>query len=166
MIFLQLVKNNVDLFESKVSTIAYNLGVKPEWLMFCMWFESRFNPAIVNSIGATGLIQFMPETAISLGTTCEKLMLMSNIQQLHYVDLYFNQPMFKFKCFKDFVDLYCAIFWPAAVGKDDNYRMGGSKVAKCNPLFDVLKDGQITKGGVRIALLRQVPDKYKADLIS
>ena len=165
MIFLELVKDNVDLFENKVSAIAYNLGVKPEWLMFCMWFESRLNPGIVNSIGATGLIQFMPATALSLGTTCKQLKLMSNIQQLHYVDLYFNQPCFRFKSYKSFVDLYCAIFWPAAVGKDDNFKIGGLKVAKCNPLFDVLKDGQITKGGVRTALLRQVPEKYKSDLI-
>lgn len=63
-------------FVLKVRDIAKRLQMPTEganWLMACMAFETgeTFSPTIKNGAGsgATGLIQFMPKTAIGLGTT-------------------------------------------------------------------------------------------------
>ncbi|MGC8160121.1 transglycosylase SLT domain-containing protein, partial [Salmonella enterica] len=73
-------ENKVE-FTDKVKTISTELGINHNWLMFVMWFESKLNPQAVNPIsGATGLIQFMPSTARSLGTTTDVLRRMSNVQ--------------------------------------------------------------------------------------
>src|ERR1700741_706883 len=70
--------------------IADKYGFPYEWLVNLIRFESggTFNPAITNSIGATGLIQFMPTTAKGLGTTTDALRVMTFKQQLVYVDKY------------------------------------------------------------------------------
>ena len=66
--------------------ICCELQIRPNWLMFVMYFESRLNHRAVNRIsGATGLIQFMPSTARGLGTTTDALFNMSNVDQLYYV---------------------------------------------------------------------------------
>jgi hypothetical protein len=64
--------------------------------------------------------------------------------------------------YKDFVDLYCGIFWPAAVGKPDTFRITSDIVAKQNPLFDINKDADIEKSEIRAALLKQIPIQYKS----
>ena len=59
MNFIEYVKENKKEFALKVTDICNQLNIKPEWLMFVMWFESRLNPQAVNPIsGSTGLIQF------------------------------------------------------------------------------------------------------------
>ena len=62
-------------FKTKVIEIARDLGTNPDFLMAAMYFESggTFSPSILNKAGsgAVGLIQFMPKTAINLGTTVE-----------------------------------------------------------------------------------------------
>lgn len=161
MIFENLIKQNREAFIAKVIKVAAYLKVQPEHLMFLMWFETAktFNPAIQNkTTKATGLIQFMPSTAKFLGTTVEELKLMSNVQQMDYVQKHLG--IFKGK-YKDWLDLYCGIFWPAAVGKPDNYVISSRIVAKQNPIFDIDKDGDIEKVEIRTALLRQIPTVYK-----
>jgi hypothetical protein len=161
MIFEELIKENKDAFLKKVQEVADFLGIDPNWLMFVMWFETAhtLNSHIQNSIKATGLIQFMPATAIGLGTTVEALKSMSNVEQLDFVQKHLSR--FKGK-YHDFVDLYCAIFWPAAVGKPDTYRITSDQVAAQNPIFDLNKDKDIEKSEIRQALLKQIPVKYKA----
>ena len=134
MIFDELIKENKDAFIIKVYQVALYLSVKPEHLMFLMWFETghTLNSHIQNSIGATRLIQFMPSTARFLGTTTDALKGMSNVEQMDYVQKHLG--IFKGK-YKDWVDLYCGIFWPAAVGKPDTFRITSHIVAKENPLF-------------------------------
>lgn len=160
MIFENQIKTNRTAFIAKVIEVAVYLGVKPEHLMFLMWFETAhtLDHTITNRIGATGLIQFMPATAIGLGTTTEALRKMNNVQQLDYVKKHLS---FAKGRYKDFVDLYCGIFWPAAVGKPDTYRITSDHVAKQNPLFDNNKDRDIEKSEIRAALLMQVPLEYK-----
>ena len=164
MIFENLITENKDAFLAKVQKVAAFLGVKPEWLMFCVWFETAhsLNSHIQNSIKATGLIQFMPETARGLGTSVEALKKMTNVEQLDYVQKHLS----KFKGqYKSFVDLYCAIFWPAAVGKPDSYRITNDKVAAQNPIFDLNKDSDIEKSEIRKALLKQIPKEYQSYFI-
>jgi hypothetical protein len=100
----------------------------------------------------------MPSTAISLGTSVDALIVMSNVEQLYYVQKFLGI----FRCeYQDWLDLYCGIFWPAAVGKYDTFRITSDIVAKQNPLFDINKNGVIEKSEIRAALLKQIPTEYK-----
>lgn len=160
MIFENLIKENKAAFVAKVITIAAWLGVKPEWLMFVMWFETArtLNHRIRNKIGATGLLQFMPKTALGMGTTTDALAAMSNVDQLDYVKKHLAPFRGKYN---SLIDLYCAVFWPAAVGKPDTYTISSDIVARQNSLFDINKDTDITKAEIREALLKQTPPEYK-----
>jgi hypothetical protein len=81
--------------------------------------ESAWNPAATNSIGATGLIQFMPATAVMLGTTTAALRKMSRKQQAVYVQRYFdrvtNNGSHKVKRPGD---LYLLTFMPGHLGDE------------------------------------------------
>lgn len=117
-----------------------------------MYSESRLNPAAVNPYSnATGLIQFMPATADSLGTTVAKLRNMTVQQQLVYVKKYFHSPGLSGKTYNGLGDLYLGIFYPVAVGKPNSYVIGQSpnKVYTQNKVFDIDNDGVITAGNVR-----------------
>lgn len=76
-------------FYNKVIDIAKKVKCSPNDLMALMYSECSLNPAKVNSSSqATGLIQFMPKTAKSLGTSVEALRKMPAEQQLQYVEKY------------------------------------------------------------------------------
>lgn len=160
MIFDQLIKENKEAFIDKVIEVASFLGVKPEHLMFLMWFETghTLDHRIQNKIGATGLIQFLPSTARFLGTSTDELKAMSNVEQMEYVKRHLAP--FKGK-YKDFVDLYCGIFYPKAVGQPDTFRITSDMIARQNPIFDINKDLDVEKSEIRRALLKQLPAKYK-----
>jgi hypothetical protein len=159
MIFEHLIKENRDAFVKKVEEISNYLGVRPEHLMFLMWFETghTLDHRIQNKIGATGLIQFLPSTAKFLGTTTDELKAMSNVEQLEYVKKHLGTFRGKYR---DFVDLYCGIFYPKAVGEPDTFRITSDMIAQQNPLFDLNKDLDIEKAEIRVALLKQVPSDY------
>lgn len=108
--------------------ITDKYGIPFEWMINLIKHESAntFNPAITNSIGATGLIQFLKSTAIGLGTTTDDLRKMTFKQQLVYVDrfLYNNlrrhlTPEGKVPSTFTQGDLFMTIFYPVAVGKPD-----------------------------------------------
>ncbi|CAN5695673.1 hypothetical protein BH20ACI4_BH20ACI4_11470 [soil metagenome] len=81
-------------FIREVESMAGRLGTRPEYILAVMSFETggSFNPAIRNGIGATGLIRFLPSTARGLGTTTDALGRMSSVEQLRFVEKYFDQP--------------------------------------------------------------------------
>jgi soluble lytic murein transglycosylase-like protein len=86
--FLEYVPDNKTEFEQAVIQLASELRINPEWLMFVMYFETSktFRPDKINPVsGATGLIQFMPSTACTMGTTTLALKKMTNVEQLKYV---------------------------------------------------------------------------------
>ena len=146
----------------KTAIVADLLGIRPEWLENVMWIESRLNPKAVNkTTGATGLIQFMPATAQALGTTTAELYNMDFDTQMEYVYLYLRPYRQKMK---SQVDVYLAVFFPAAIDKDDDYVLQTSKlspaiIAKQNPGYDLNKDGKITKGEVAKAIDRLLQKK-------
>ncbi len=160
MIFENLIVENTAAFLKKVQKISDDLGIDPNWLMLCMWIESRLNHRARNSMsGATGLIQFMPVTALSLGTTTEELAAMSNVDQLDYVYDYLKSYQWKMT---SFVDVYFAIFFPRAIGKDPGYilqtsSIAASKIAQQNAGYDLNKDGQVTVAEVQTKILSFVP---------
>lgn len=149
LLFQDKVKDNQKEFVQEIRNIGYDYDINPNALMFWIDFESAgtFSSSVVNkSTGATGLIQFLPSTAKSLGTTVEELSKMTNVDQLKYVRKYFD--VWKSKI-KDWLDVYLAIFYPVAIGKPDTYSLPKG-VTPQNPQFDyVIKDGVITVGEIR-----------------
>lgn len=142
-------------FESEVKRYSKALGINPDWLMAVMEIESGCNPHAVNSVsGATGLIQFMPATAQSLGTTTAALKSLTGEQQLYYVYKYLKPYAGRIR---SLTDLYLAVFFPAAIGQPDNYvlqtsKLSASKIAAQNPAYDLNKDKMITKAEVTTAI--------------
>lgn len=111
------------VFRDRVRLMADQLGMPQDgssWLMSCMAWESArtFSASVRNAAGsgATGLIQFMPDTARDLGTTNTLLSAMTAEQQLEYVAKYFKPYAGKLQLLSD---CYMVILWPAAVGKPD-----------------------------------------------
>lgn len=162
ILYEEKVKQNRPQFIKRIYEICDLLKVpEADWLMFVINFETAgtFDPAIQNkTTKATGLIQFMPSTAKSLGTTVDELKLMSNVEQLEYVYLYLKQYAGKFK---SFVDLYLSVFYPVAIGKPDTYTITSDIISKQNPIFDNNKDLDITKAEIKQTLLSRVPERLK-----
>lgn len=160
MTFDNLVHENKEEFIEKVKEVSINLGINPNWLMLCMFIESGIDHTAVNPFsGAYGLIQFMPFTAINLGTTLDKMEDMTNVDQLDWVYKYLRPYR---KRMKTFVDVYFAIFFPRAIGKPDNYvlstdRISASKIAQQNSGYDLDHNGEITVAEVSKKILSKVP---------
>lgn len=157
LILLNYVNQDKAAFQNEVIALASRLGLDPNELMIVFYKESRINHRAVNrQSGATGLIQFMPATARSLGTTTAALAAMSNVEQLAYVERYLKPYAPKVK---RLIDLYLSVFYPAAVGKADNYVIArsGSAVYAQNAGLDIDKSGQITVGDVEKWLRQSLP---------
>jgi len=164
MLYEEKVKTNKEAFISKVISISQRLGVEPEWLMQVFVNESGVNHQAVNAVsGATGLIQFMPDTAKHLGTTVAALKAMTNVQQLDYVYKYLAPYAGKML---SYIDVYFTVFFPLAIGKPDDWvfqtaKLSAAKIAAQNPAFDLDKDGKLTVAEVREAMLRKVPSVWR-----
>lgn len=135
-------------FRAAVIDTSAVLGCDPSHLMAAMAFETgeRFSPSIQNPRShATGLIQFMPSTAVSLGTTTDALAKMTAVEQLDFVLLYLSPFTNRLKSVSD---MYAAIIAPSAVGKPDATVLYFSpqQAYVQNAGLDVNRDGQITKG--------------------
>lgn len=122
-------------------------GTYPSWLMACMAFETAytFGTRRWHSTGsATGLIGFMHNTAISLGTTVEDMAQMSPVEQLEYVRKYFAPYA---RHINTLSDMYMAILAPKAVGKPEDTVLyaGSSREYRANSPLDKNSDGKITK---------------------
>lgn len=108
-----------------LSNVGAKYGIPFEWLVNLIKHESAstFNPSITNSIGATGLIQFLNSTAKGLGTTTNALRKMTFQQQLVYVDKYLNLQLKRHlvngKIPSTFTqgDVFMTIFYPISIGK-------------------------------------------------
>lgn len=155
-------------FKKKVIEISKRLGANPDHLMAIMAFETgrTFDPAQRNLAspknGPVGLLQFTTVGAKSIGTTKDELAKKTALEQLDYVEKFLEQS--KKSGLKKIEDLYAAVHWPAAVGKDLSYVLYSkhSQSAKSklfydsNKGFDENKDGNIT--------LEEAAKKVKAAL--
>ena len=168
LLFEQLILENREEFKLKVIEIAEKLGINPDWLMLVFYIETAasvykvINHRIQNSIGATGLIQFMKSTAIALGTTTDSLKRMSNVEQLEYVYKYLRPYA---GSMKNCQDVYLAVFFPAAIGKPDDWvlqskTLSPGTIASQNQLYDLNKDGKITVGEIKQKILSFIPKGY------
>ncbi|MBP0902396.1 hypothetical protein ACFSKN_02110 [Mariniflexile gromovii] len=164
-----LFQEKVDAaFIAKAQEVADKLGIELNWLMAVIELETAgtFDPAITNSLGYTGLIQFGKQAADRIGTTQDKLRQMTAVQQLDYVYKYY--VIYKSKL-KSYVDLYIATLFPVALGKPNDFvlqtsTLSAERVAKANPLFDLNKDSKITVGEIEQKLLNRIPSSFKDDL--
>ena len=163
--YINLIIDNRDQFAKKVIEIATRLGIQANWLMVVFFIETdasrrgKIDHRIVNSIGATGLLQFMPETLTRMGTTGAALRVMSNVQQLDIVEKYLKPYMGRMK---SLADVYLAVLFPAAIGKPDSWtleagKLTAEKMACANPLYDLNRDKKITVGEVKTKLKQFIP---------
>lgn len=140
-------------FVDRVIWIRDALGMPEsgaDWLMACIAWETgeRFSPSVRNGAGsgATGLIQFMPKTAVGLGTTTEQLARMTAEDQLNYVYRYFLPYKGRLNSLSD---VYMAILWPAGIGKPLDWALWGKGARpttyRQNAGLDINRDGVITK---------------------
>lgn len=148
-------------FRDRLFEICQILDVEPDYVMACMAFESAetFSPSIKNAAGsgATGLIQFMPNTAKGLGTTTAALAAMTSEQQLEWVLAYFLPYKGRLKTL---ADVYMAILWPAAIGKADGWTLWDKAsrptTYRQNAGLDLNKDGKITKAEAAAKVLAKL----------
>ncbi|NES98496.1 MAG: hypothetical protein F6K32_25630 [Desertifilum sp. SIO1I2] len=89
-------------FMEAVQQSAQRIGTKPEYLLAVMLFETggSLNPCQRGAIAldgtrATGLIQFMDNTAKELGTSSEELCRMSQVEQMQWVERYLTVRGFR-----------------------------------------------------------------------
>ncbi len=141
-----------DAFLAKVNQIANNLNTKPEYLIAVMRFETggTFDPCKKSKYStATGLIQFLKSTAVRLDTTTDQLCKMIQVQQLDYVEKYFNQFKHKIRP-NNLGDIAMAVIWPKAIGKDDNYVLfkQPSSAYNANAALDYKKNGGDDNGEI------------------
>lgn len=140
-----------------------------DWLMSCMAWESNetFSSDVRNMAGsgATGLIQFMPSTALAFfysteqikrmteaqkkangRAACDRLAALTPEDQLNYVFRYFKPWKGRLK---NLGDVYMAILWPGGVGQPDSFVLWNKDTRpttyRQNAGLDVNKDGRITR---------------------
>lgn len=153
-------------FTEGITSLAKKYNVPEDYLYAVMGFETggTFSPSEKNKAdsGATGLIQFMPETAKGLGTTTDALSKMSRSEQLKYVDKYFSGKGIEGGSLSD---TYMAVLFPEAVGKPEDFVLFGKGAMKGytgiayeqNKGLDLNKDGSVTKAEASTKVKEYLP---------
>jgi len=137
-------------FSAGIDRLGEKYNINPMALVAVMDFETRgtFSADIKNGAGsgATGIIQFLPKTAVALGTSTEELALMSRSEQLVYVEKYLDQFGSRIRG-GEVDDVYMAVLYPKAIGKPDGFALftRGTKAYEQNKGLDTNGDGQVTK---------------------
>lgn len=133
----------------KLQNITSKYGIPVQWMINLINHESAgtFNPAITNSIGATGLIQFMTKIDGKLMTYAkadgsnpvgtDKLRKMTFSEQLDYVDGFLSRGLKRHLTTEGKIpnhftqgDIFMTIFYPVSVG-NPNYQFPDS-VSRAN----------------------------------
>lgn len=142
-----------DRFLAKLAALSPTFGAHPAHVLAVMCAESGIRADARNpSSRATGLIQFMPETAANLGTNVDELRAMTPFQQLDFVGRYYRSQARAFnggRPLDSTSQLYAATFWPASLPLGDDVafitRETHPKTYSLNTILDSDKDGRITK---------------------
>lgn len=141
------IGNTTSAFRRRVIEIADDLAVDANFLLAIMSFETggTFSPAQKNlaGSGAVGLIQFMPKTAIGLGTSTAELAGMTATRQLDFVRAHFRPFTGRLRTIQD---CYMAVLMPSAVGKGPDHVLfkRGTIAFKQNRGLDLDGNGEIT----------------------
>jgi hypothetical protein len=134
-------------FRQKLRDCCARLQVNPDFLMAAMAFETgeSFSPSTMNARSkATGLIQFMPDTAKGLGTSIEQLAQMTAERQLDFVEKHFRPHAGRLQSLED---TYMAILLPTAIGEANSFVLfrRGTVEYDQNRGLDANGDGLVTK---------------------
>lgn len=153
-------------FINGVNQLSQKWNIDAGDLLGLFHSESGVNAQARNPSGATGIIQFMPDTARALGTSTDAIYKMNKTQQLTLVDQYF--AMSKLPKGATAGQLYATVFLPAYNRKSENFVIarpnGPNDAGKTNPKWytqnaglDVNRDGVITIAdlGLRLSKKRQ-----------
>lgn len=155
---------DVSSFEYKVREVSDRLNIPPEWLMSVMYSESKFDAGVANykGSGATGLIQWMPNTAKDFGITTAELKTMTHVEQLEYVYKYLDRMRRSYGEYNSLTELYLAILYPVAIKQDYCYALyeHPSRAYKQNSGLDENKDKQVTKSDIDKRMKRVFPTAY------
>ena len=146
----ELIGNDQE-FLSEVNTVSAKHGINPAHLLGLIASESGFNPKAQNpDTNAAGLLQFKPEVAERYGTTVDKILKMSRVEQMRYVDMYLKDTLPKNPSLGQ---LYTSTLMPAyasespdfeLMAKDARYGSGNAQMYSRNEGLDINKDGVIT----------------------
>ncbi len=151
-------KNLDKAFLEKTKEVSKKVGCNYKDLLALMNAESGLNSKAVNKkTKATGLIQFMPKTATSLGTSTEELSKMSPHEQLNYVEKYLINAKKMTKLNNKNLsaeDLYTLVFLPNKVHQEVLCK-DSSKTYQYNKGLDLNSDGVITKTEVGMKLAKK-----------
>ncbi len=147
-------------FIREVEAMAGRLGTRPEYLLAVMSFETgeSFRPDVRNAAGsgATGLIQFMPGTARELGTSTEALARMSSVEQLEYVERYFNRRSDPGDL-RTLEGVYTTVLYGSPRPNPDSTLFSqGSSAYRMNAPLDTNRDGRITAGEATSFVRRKI----------
>ncbi len=190
----KLTMPDKESFIAGLIKIGTELNINPDLMMLIMHNESNFNPQAVNiqspsmpgynghgklvkasgiadsadasvrcEYRATGLIQFMPVTAQYLGTSTHALYHMTATEQLHYVEKYYS-PFRNDIGHYDYTELYLCTFYPAAVGKGENFMLPGFAY-RANTTLDMNHDKRISVGEFRAFCKTRIPAMYRKQFI-
>jgi Transglycosylase SLT domain len=147
-------------FWTELQAIAKRLKTEPAWLLNVMASESLFDPEARNRLPgqtATGLLQFIEDTARGMGTTTEAIRRMSPVEQLRFVEKYLTPFRGRLN---SLADVYLAVFRGFIVeGGDvtiiaplDNSNKE-RRIYSLNRRLDFDGDNKITKGELALAAL-------------
>jgi hypothetical protein len=147
-------------FWIELQAIAKRLKTEPAWLLNVMASESSFNPAARNGLPgqtATGLLQFIEDTARGMGTTTEAIRRIGPVDQLRLVEKYLTPFRGRLN---SLADVYLAVFRGFIVeGGDvtiiaplDNSNKE-RRIYSLNRWLDFDGDNKITKGELALAAL-------------
>lgn len=178
LIYEDKIPNNKEAFIERVHEVADALGINANSLMLVMFRESGLKPWAQNTKYpfkdgyATGLIQFIPSTARSLGTSTTALKNMSNVDQLYYVYKYYEPYKNKLpsdSLLDEYTKLHLITFYPNAdrklggtLTKEDEWRFP-DVVYRNNPQINVSKDGILTIGDFKAWAMGHVPEEWKKE---
>jgi hypothetical protein len=143
-------------FVLELGRVADRLGIDKGELAVSIFLESGFNTQARNpESGATGLIQWLPETAEGLGTTTAAIAEMSAMDQLALVETYMRPLSRRIRAGRP-GDVYVAIFRPANIGAADTHIIAfrGTATYDQNSPLDAADKGYLTVGDIRFRCLR------------
>ncbi len=137
---------------ARLLEVARAHGWDPNAVAAVIQRESGGDPLAVNPrSGASGLIQFMPATAKSLGTSVAAIQRMGAAEQLGLVERYLARVFAQTRGPTEVGDYYLAVFMPSSIGKADELVLGrkGEPVYDQNAALDADKDGTLTVSDIR-----------------
>lgn len=139
-----------------VEGVAQRLGTRPEYLLTAMSYESNLNPQADNpNSTAYGLIQWMRDTRSGMGITQDQLSRMSSVEQLPYVERYFEGRRGELNSLES---VYTTILAGSPHEPGEVLFNRGSAEYAANNHLDINRDGRLTAAEATEVVRRNLRD--------